>query len=64
MKKKDEEKDKENGKETKRDPESSTVCLSIWDDLVKKGVYQNWYHTDLLGKVCIRIWYHPPGVLQ
>ena len=36
MKKKDEEKEKDNGKETKRDPENSTVCLSIWDDLVKK----------------------------
>ena len=54
MKKKDEEKDKENGKETKRAPESSTVCPSIWDDLMKKGVYHNWYHPESL-MVCHRI---------
>ena len=52
MKKKDEE--KENGKETERDPESSTVCFSIWDDLLKKSVYENLYHPDSL-MVCLRI---------
>ena len=51
-------------------PESVMVCLIMWDDLVKKGVYQVWYHPDsvmvclriwddLVGRVCIRIWYHP-----
>ena len=52
-----------------------TVCLCIWDDLVKKGVYENWYHPDSL-MVCLRIgmtlWegcvsglgITPPGVLQ
>ena len=45
-------------------PDRMTVCLSIWEDLVKKGVYQNWYHPDLVGRVCIRTWYHSPGVLQ
>ena len=29
-------------------------CLSIWDDLVQKGVYQNWYHPESL-MVCLRI---------
>ena len=52
--KEESEKDKDNGKETKRDPESSTVCSSIWDDLVKKGVYHNWYHPESL-MVCHRI---------
>ena len=54
MKKKDEEKEKENGKDTQRDPDSSTVCLNIWDDLVKKGVYHDWYHPEIL-MVCLRI---------
>ena len=35
-------------------PDSMTVCLSIWDDLLKKGVYQNWYHPESL-MVCLRI---------
>ena len=26
------------------------------------GLSQNW--DDLVGRVCIRTWYHPPGVLQ
>ena len=49
---------------------NSLVCLSMWDDWVKKGVYQIWYHTesvmvclriwdDLVGRVCIRILYRP-----
>ena len=45
-------------------PERMTVCLSNWEDLVKKGAYQNWYHPDLVGRVCIRTWYQPAGVLQ
>ena len=35
-------------------PDRRTVCPSIWDDLVKKGVYDNWYHPDSL-MVCLRI---------
>ena len=35
-------------------PDRRRVCLSIWDDLVKKGVHQNWHHPDSL-MVCLRI---------
>ena len=35
-------------------PDRMTVCLSIWDDLVKKGVHQGWYHPESL-MVCLRI---------
>ena len=40
-------------------PDRMTVCLSIWEDLVKKGVYQNWYHTAPGG---VDLAHHnPPG---
>ena len=35
-------------------PDRMTVCFSIRDDLVKKGVYLDWYHPESL-MVCLRI---------